>query len=216
MPASPVRSCCSRPFAYVQPWPSSPMRFSTGTLTSVMCTMLTVWLPPSVMIGFTSTPGCFIGNSRNVMPSWRLPVSCGAREAEDPVGDVRGGGPDLRAVDGVRLAVGGELGLGLQRREVGTRARFGITLTPVHFARADVGQETLLLFLRAVTHQDRREHADAERHVERQHRGRGFLFPDVVLRRRPTRAAEFLRPLRHVPAAFCGGFREPADRATRV
>ena len=49
------------------------MRFSTGTFTSVKCTVFTVCEPPRVMIGLISMPSCFIGKSRKVMPSCFLP-----------------------------------------------------------------------------------------------------------------------------------------------
>ncbi len=68
-PAMLVRSYVSRYFAQVQPWFSSPTRFSAGTRTSVKNTSFTSCSPSSVTIGRTSTPGEFMSTSRKLMPS---------------------------------------------------------------------------------------------------------------------------------------------------
>ncbi|MNC93250.1 hypothetical protein D3C83_98340 [compost metagenome] len=68
-PAMPERSWASRNLAQVQPLFSSPMRFSTGTLTFSSQTSLTSCSPPSVMIGRTVMPGVFMSISRKEMPS---------------------------------------------------------------------------------------------------------------------------------------------------
>ena len=58
----------------------------------------------------------------------------GAHQAEDPVGLVGVGGPDLLAVDQVMVAL--VLRLGLQTGEVGPGAGFGVALAPAGLARA--------------------------------------------------------------------------------
>ena len=68
----PKRSCPSRNFAYVQPLFSSPMRFSTGTLTSVRYTVLISRPPSMVTMGRTSTPGARMSISTNEIPSCGL------------------------------------------------------------------------------------------------------------------------------------------------
>ena len=71
----------------------------------------------------------------------------GAHQAEDPVGVVRVGGPDLLAVDDVLVAI--PLGLGLERGQVASRARLGVALAPEVVAVVDARQEALLLRLGA-------------------------------------------------------------------
>jgi len=73
---------------------------------------------------------------------------------------MRTGRPDLLAVDHVVVAV--SLGARLQRREVGSRARFGVSLAPRDSAARDPRQVFALLFLGAVNDKRRTDHADAE------------------------------------------------------
>ena len=67
------------------------------------------------------------------MPSCFLP-SVGAHQAEDPVGLVGVGGPDLLAVQDEVVAVAH--GAGLERREVRAGARLGVALAPADLAAA--------------------------------------------------------------------------------
>ncbi len=68
IPARPVRSWVSRYLAQVQPWFSTPTRFSTGTRTLSKNTSLTSWSPSRVMIGRTLMPGVRMSISRKLMP----------------------------------------------------------------------------------------------------------------------------------------------------
>ncbi|MNE06360.1 hypothetical protein D3C80_989470 [compost metagenome] len=87
-------------------------------------------------------------------------LGVGADQAEDPVGLVGVGGPDLLAVDDPVVAA--IFGAGLDRGEVGAGAGLGIALTPADFTAHDGRQEALLLLLRAEGQQGRAEHPDAE------------------------------------------------------
>ncbi len=62
------------------------------------------------------------------MPSCFLTLRVGAHQAEDQVGVLRQRRPGLLAVDDVVVAVA--LGRGLERGEVGARARLGEALAP--------------------------------------------------------------------------------------
>ncbi len=94
----------------------------------------------------------------------------GADQAEDPVGVVGVGGPDLRARDDEIVAVA--FGAGLERGEIGAGVRLGIALAPADQARRDLRQVLLLLRLVAVFEQRRPQHPDAE---ARQRRTRAHL-----------------------------------------
>ncbi|MNJ21628.1 hypothetical protein D3C77_159840 [compost metagenome] len=129
---------------------------------------------------------------------WRLGV--GADQAEDPVGLVGVGGPDLLAVDDPVVAA--ILGAGLDRGEVGPGARLGIALAPADLAAHDGRQETLLLLLRAEGQQRRTQHPDAEAgqrqlRLEAAHLGGQHLG---LLAGKPA-AAVCARPFRRGPAA---------------
>ena len=115
----------------------------------------------------------------------------GTHETEHPVRVVRVCGPDLRAVDDVVVAVGD--GGGLQAGEIGTRLRFGITLTPEVVAAQHARQIVVALFLRAAAEQGRAEHREAHRRHRRRVRARAFAIEDVALRHRPDRCRR-IRP----------------------
>ena len=72
----------------------------------------------------------------------------GAHQAENPVGEIGVGGPDLLAVDDEIVAVA--LGPGLQRGEIGSGVRLGIALAPADQPGGDLRQMLLLLRLGAV------------------------------------------------------------------
>ena len=126
-------------------------------------------------------------------------VRVGPDQAEDPVGLVGIGGPDLLAVDDPVVAA--ILRPGLKTRQIGPRARFGIALAPADFATHDFGQKMLLLGLGAEGQQGRTQHPDAEAgqgrlgvdaaHLRMQHLG-------LFAAQSPT--AVFGRPFRRGPA----------------
>ena len=96
------------------------------------------------MIGFTVTPGECMSINRKLMPSLLFRFLAGAHEAEDPVGVLRERRPGLDAVDEEVVAL--VFRFRAQRREVGARTGFRITLTPPHIGVEDVRQKSALLF----------------------------------------------------------------------
>ncbi len=127
-------------------------------------------------------------------------VRAGSCKQENPVGMLAERGPGLGAVQDVVIAR--EVRARLQRREIRTGARLGVALAPPHVAREDVGQEALLLLLVAEGIDDGADHAEAEGH-DRRRVGFGHLGrEDVLLHRRPARAAIFDRPVHPGPAAL--------------
>ncbi len=142
-------------------------------------------------------------------------LGVGADQAEDPVGLVGVGGPDLLAVDDPVVAL--IHGAGLDGGEVGPGARFGIALTPADLAAHDGRQEALFLFLGAEGQQGRPQHPDAET-VERrmgldaaqlggQHLGLFAAQPA---------AAVFARPFWRGPAAFGHALQPDLVRRGRI
>src|SRR6185437_5470310 len=122
----------------------------------------------------------------------------GADQREHAVGVVRMRGPDLGAVDDVIVAVAHRAGL--QRGEVGARARLGIALAPVILAGKNPRQIKILLLLRAEADDDGTDHLHAH-HVHIRHAGaRAFGLKNPALRRGPGRSAVFHRPARCAPA----------------
>ena len=104
----------------------------------------------------------------------------GPHQTEDPVGEVRVRGPYLLAVDDEVVAVA--LGAGLQRCEVRSGVRLGITLAPADQASRDFRQMLLLLRIGAVFQQRRSEHPDAETRQRRAGTDGGhFLAQDLGL-----------------------------------
>ena len=123
----------------------------------------------------------------------------GAHQAEDPVGVVGVGGPDLLTGDDVIVAVA--FGAGLQRGEVGAGVGLGVALAPADQAGGDLRQMLGLLFLGAVFQQRRPKHPDAEARQRRPraHR-RHFLAQHLGFGAVEAAAAVLLRPVRHGPA----------------
>ena len=119
----------------------------------------------------------------------------GAAQAEDPVGVLRQRGPGLLAVDDVVVALAH--GRGLEAGEVGAGAGLGEALAPPVVERRHARQEPLLLLLGA----EGDDHRPAHGHVEGQRLRHAvelqLLGVDVVLHRRPIRAAPLLGPMRH-------------------
>ncbi len=132
-----------------------------------------------------------------------LPLG-GAGEQEAPLRHGGVGRPDLLTADQPAVAVAPRGRA--QRREVGTRLRFGEALTPDHLAARDRRQVLALLLLGAVAHDDGPDPVDphvlgAARLVVRPH-----LFADHRLfpHRRPA-ATELLRPRQAQQVAFGQG-----------
>ena len=86
-------------------------------------------------------------------------VGLGANQAEDPVGQMRGAGPDLLAIDHPLIAI--EHGAGAQARQVAAGAGFGIPLAPDGVAAQGGRDELALLGLGADFQQRGHQHRDA-------------------------------------------------------
>ena len=157
-PPMPLRSCCSRRLAMVQPPFSGPTRFSFGTFTSVKKVSQNGEVPAISWIGRTSTPGRFMSISRKLMPSCFL-RGVGAHQAEAPVGPLRAGGPDLLAVDQEWSPLSSALVCSEARSEPapGSEKPWHQRTSP----RAIGGMWRLLLLLVAVFEQGRAEHHHA-------------------------------------------------------
>ena len=72
--AATSRSFASKNLAHVQPWPSAPMRFSTGTRTLTNETALISAYPSAVAIGCTVIPGASMSTRINEMPACGLTI----------------------------------------------------------------------------------------------------------------------------------------------
>ena len=144
-----------------------------------------------------------------------------AHQAEDPVGLVGVAGPHLLAVDQPMIAL--VLGLGLQARQVGSRARLRIALAPADFAARDLAADMLLLLLVAELEQRRAEHRDAEAGQRRPRADRAPFPPSApwsrpaTARRRHSPSASRARSSRAPPSrsshCFCAGALERRDCA---
>ena len=143
-----ARSCISSATAMSQPWPSLPTMFSRGTRTSSRKTSLNSLSPFICRSGRTSTPGTRMSMMNIVMPLCLGTSGFGAREQDAEVGVLRVAGPDLLAVDHVRVAV--EHGARRERREVGARAGLAVALAPDLLGREDRFEVAPLLLLGAV------------------------------------------------------------------
>ena len=129
-----------------------------------------------------------------------LGAGVGAYQAEDPVGVVGVGGPDLLAIDQIVVAL--IFGAGREAGQIGAGAGLAIALTPAQFAARDGRQVCGLLFLAAVFQQHRAEHADAETEQGcAAAKARHFFFQYKVLVTRQPAAAIGLGPRRYGPAA---------------
>ena len=122
-----------------------------------------------------------------------------AHQAEDPVGLVGVGGPDLLAVDQEVVAL--VLAAGLEAGQIGAGARFRIALAPADLALDDPGKELLLLLLGGVFQQHRAQHPDAEAAQGRPGlQAAQFLVEDLVLFLGQPAAAILGRPHGRGPA----------------
>ena len=128
-----------------------------------------------------------------------LRAGIGAHQAEDPVGLVGIGGPDLLAVDQVVIAL--VLAARLQARKVRSRARLRIALTPADLTFHDVGNEAELLFVITEFEQRWAKHPKAEREQRRACLDAAhLLLQHAGFRARQATAAIFLGPFRRRPA----------------
>ena len=130
-------------------------------------------------------------------------VRVGAHQAEDPVGVIGAGCPDLAAVHQVVVAF--VFRPGFQAGEVGTGSRLAVTLAPRNVATGDFRQMTQLLIFGAVFQQRRADHryahstewgtrVDALQFLE-QHEKLVLLQTSPAIRHRPGRHGPAL--LRH-------------------
>ncbi len=121
-----------------------------------------------------------------------------AHEAEHVRSVLGVGGPDLRAVQEVVIAV--SHGAALERGQVRSGLGLGVALAPVVFPAKDAGKVVLLLRLRAAAQQRRAEHGEAHGGEGRRLRPGPLAGKDVALGEGPVAAAIFLGPARHEPA----------------
>ena len=122
----------------------------------------------------------------------------GAHQAEDHVGVLGQGGPDLRPVDHVMAAVA-HCSRG-ERGEVGAGVGFGIALAPPVAAAQVAGQVAALLRRRAEGDDDRSHQLGAERIDARREAPHQLVLEDVAADRAPAGAAVLGRPGRRRPA----------------
>ncbi len=133
---------------------------------------------------------------------------------ERPVCVLRLRRPDLLPVDAKIVPLFDRFGL--QRREIGSRVRLGISLTPDFFAINDLRDESLLLLVGPPLHQRR-----PDQRRSRSDKGQGSVRPLqlLVIDDRPedtqTASAEFLRPIDAGPAAR-GELAKPSELAPPV
>ncbi|PAV68232.1 hypothetical protein WR25_00225 [Diploscapter pachys] len=134
----------------------------------------------------------------------------GADEREAFVGPLAARRPGLLPVDEIMVAL--VLGEGLQAREIGAGAGFGIALTPAHLAARDGGDMLLLLGLGAIFEERRAEHHHAHaadripstdpRHFLLQHAGLGPAEATTTILRGPSGDAPPLLAHRLRPGGF--------------
>ena len=128
-----------------------------------------------------------------------------AHQAENPVGVVGAGGPDLLAIDDEVIAV--VFGASAQRRQIRAGTRFRIALAPPHFAASDFRQVAGLLFVGAVFQKRGADHRRAHAcHRRSNVQGAHLLQQRHVVFFVQAGAAVLLRPGRHgespIRAAF--------------
>src|SRR5712692_3864478 len=129
-----------------------------------------------------------------------LAFARGAHQAETLVRPLTVGIPCLLAVDDVVVTLA--FGAGLERSQVGTRSRLGITLAPPVLAGKNARQVMLLLPFAAETDDHRPDHMQSERREPRRTCGRALLLENVALDRRPSGAAVLDWPAGGNPALF--------------
>ena len=141
-PPMPLRSTISVVLATRHPSLRSPMMWSWGTRASSMNTSLNNACPVISRKGRTSTPSCFIGNAKYVMPRCLGASGSVRRRDEDSVvGPLPHRRPHLLPGDDPLVTVA--LGARLQPGQVGTGTRFGEQLAPSVLPVEDLGDEHL-------------------------------------------------------------------------
>jgi hypothetical protein len=118
-------------------------------------------------------------------------LGIGAAREPDVVGVGGEAREDLLPVDDPLVAV--EDGARLERRQVGARVGLGVADREVDLAAQDSRQEELLLLVRPVLHDRRRDGVDGE-HGHRRAGPHRLVEEDVLLDRRHAAAAVLLRP----------------------
>ena len=124
----------------------------------------------------------------------------GADEAEDVIGKLGMGGPDLGTVDDIVVAILDRRGLETRQIRAGTGLR--IPLAPVVFAGQHARQVVRLLFLGTVLEEYGREHTQAEGNQTWRTGLRKLFVKNVLLGNRPARTTMFNRPGRYRPPFF--------------
>ena len=132
-------------------------------------------------------------------PQLRPVKVSGADQAEDPVGDIGVGGPDLGPATDQVIPVAH--GPHLQRGQVRSGLRFGIALAPEMLAGQDAGQIMRLLFRAAMPDQRRSAHRDAHGGQRRCPGQRAFPGKDETLGDAEFCPAMLLGPVWRGPAA---------------
>ena len=122
----------------------------------------------------------------------------GPHEAEGPVGVLRPGSPSLLAVEDEVVAR--VLGAHPQRREVTSRVRFGVALTPELLAGEDLRKEAFFLSVRPKLHDQRTDHREAKHRYPQGTDHLQLFVEDETLGRVPTRTTELLRPVGRDPS----------------
>ena len=130
-------------------------------------------------------------------------VGIGAGEQDHPVALVGAGGPDLRAVDHVVVAVAD--GARLQAGEVGAGAGLAEALAPALLAAQDAGQVALLLLVGAVEQDGGAGPAQANAAEARRARLGQLLVEDELLHHGEAAAAILRGPVRRDPGAGAHG-----------
>src|SRR5262245_6845107 len=109
------------------------------------------------------------------------------------------GRPHLVAVDDEAIAI--ELGAGREAREIGARARLGITLAPCRLAAENGRQVPGLLLRRAGLDDEWPDEIEAVRIGRRRTHAADLLEQDDLLGQRCAHATVLLRPMGRDPAA---------------
>ena len=165
------------------------------------------------LIGFTLTPGDAMSIRRNVMPScFAASKSVRTRmniQSALSAYEVQTFWPFSTKSSPSRI------GLGLEAREVGARARLGVALAPADLAADDRRQVLLPELLAALLQEERPDHRETEADERRTEvELRHLLREDLGLLLREPAAAVLPRPRRRRPAAL-GHDREPAHDGRR-
>ena len=161
-------------------------------------------------------PGVFISISKNEMPPCGLPSVLVRTKAENPIGNMRLGRPNLLTIDDIIIAIanGGRAQTGSKVRP---RTRLRIALTPKTREPSRIcGKCSAFCSSRAKSAEHRPDHCHAERRLTRRVDARGFRLKNGFLRIIPARAAKLLRASQSRPSHCCSALLaiRPFHRAT--